>query len=218
MTVFIGISGPIAAGKSTLAKGLAQILGLYGRSAQIIPFAYGLKYLAGLYDSPYMYRIAYDYFRTLGYNHDVSLCGVQKLIEAFLLFPIDDTDKKPRRLYQFIGTELGRDTIDPNIWVNALHKRYLEHYPTAQFILIDDLRFPNECDFINVHIQLHADTDSAKNILAARYSQLPPEYTYTNHKSEQTQLSLPDYRLPVDYTVLDVLSIAEQLHVDFPVL
>ena len=43
-----------------------------------------------------------------------------------------------RRLLQRMGTEMGRDTIDQNIWVNELDK------VEANKIVVTDCRFPNE--------------------------------------------------------------------------
>ncbi len=51
-------------------------------------------------------------------------------------FLVED-DTKPRRLYQYIGTDICR-AYDPEIWVKLLRKKL-----TAD-IAIDDLRFPNE--------------------------------------------------------------------------
>lgn len=50
----------------------------------------------------------------------------------------------PRNMLQLMGTEVGRDMIDPNIWVYSLERR-LELYPN---VVIADVRFPNEIKFI----------------------------------------------------------------------
>lgn len=47
----------------------------------------------------------------------------------------------PRILLQQLGTECGRDTLHPNIWVNALFSTY---DPDNSNWIITDLRFPNE--------------------------------------------------------------------------
>jgi hypothetical protein len=50
----------------------------------------------------------------------------------------------PRNMLQLMGTEVGRDMIDSNIWVYSLERR-LELYPN---VVIADVRFPNEIKFI----------------------------------------------------------------------
>lgn len=52
-------------------------------------------------------------------------------------------DKKGRKLLQLLGTECGRNCIDPNIWVYKWWERVQVHGPN-KFILCDDLRFVNE--------------------------------------------------------------------------
>ena len=47
----------------------------------------------------------------------------------------------PRILLQQLGTECGRDTLHPNIWVNALFSTYNSNNSNW---IITDLRFPNE--------------------------------------------------------------------------
>jgi RecA/RadA recombinase len=51
-------------------------------------------------------------------------------------------DEKEGKLLQVIGTEWGRETKGENIWVDALRRHILGS--KAQYILIDDMRFPNE--------------------------------------------------------------------------
>lgn len=49
-----------------------------------------------------------------------------------------------RRLLQVFGTEVGRELLGQDVWVNALHKQ-LE--PTKNYV-ITDVRFPNEARFV----------------------------------------------------------------------
>jgi len=50
----------------------------------------------------------------------------------------------PRNMLQIMGTEAGRDTFHPDLWILALEKK-LGMY---QNVVISDVRFPNEIDFI----------------------------------------------------------------------
>ena len=52
----------------------------------------------------------------------------------------------PRYMLQFMGTEVMRNNLHPEIWALATEKRILEmsqDYPWANFV-ISDVRFPNE--------------------------------------------------------------------------
>lgn len=50
----------------------------------------------------------------------------------------------PRAMLQLMGTEAGRDTFHPDLWVLSLEKRAKSNEHTV----IADVRFPNECDAI----------------------------------------------------------------------
>jgi len=52
----------------------------------------------------------------------------------------------PRKLYQFVGTELLRNQFDENIWVKLLNKKI--HMMNSNRIVISDCRFPNEEKYI----------------------------------------------------------------------
>src|SRR5687767_1356970 len=63
----------------------------------------------------------------------------------------------PRKLLQLMGTECGRETLHPNIWINALMADYKrqdthKHYPDGigkyPNWIITDVRFPNEVEAI----------------------------------------------------------------------
>lgn len=51
--------------------------------------------------------------------------------------------KSPREFMQLLGTEFGRNLIDPNIWVRAWHHAVAQ-VPEGIGIVVDDCRFPNE--------------------------------------------------------------------------
>lgn len=52
-------------------------------------------------------------------------------------------DERGRRLLQLLGTECGRQCIDPDIWVKQwIH--YIETQTFASVIIADDVRFENE--------------------------------------------------------------------------
>jgi hypothetical protein len=54
--------------------------------------------------------------------------------------------KTPRHAMQTLGTEWGRDLIGKNMWLNTTQMRINSN--PLQSIVIDDLRFPNEYEFL----------------------------------------------------------------------
>lgn len=54
-------------------------------------------------------------------------------------------DDKGRRLLQLLGTEIGRECIDPDIWIKKWELTCLELKP--EVCIIDDVRFENEIEF-----------------------------------------------------------------------
>lgn len=209
MTIHIGISGPIAAGKSTLARGLADIFDLMGYKAKIIPFATGLKYLATLYDNPQWHLRAFAYFIDLGYTREESIEGVMKLLEGFITYPIHD-GVKPRKLFQFIGTEVGRDTVDKDVWIKAV-QREIERQDLLDFVISDDMRFVNES--AAVHLRIAITTEEQEKLYEARQAQFPKEYFYSDHPSEKERdlLYAPDFEIGIDSKTSDVIKLAKSV-------
>jgi energy-coupling factor transporter ATP-binding protein EcfA2 len=88
---------------------------------------------------------------------------------------------KDRKLLQWLGTDWGRETLSPTIWVDlwkADVSSTLEHYP-RHFLVCDDVRFDNEADAIHelggVVVSITADR-ALERITTANGIQ--------NHKSE----------------------------------
>lgn len=61
---------------------------------------------------------------------------------------IPELGQSPRELLQSLGTEWGR-SISSDVWIWALEQRVKAH--KATFIVIDDVRFPNEADWVLNH-------------------------------------------------------------------
>jgi len=64
-----------------------------------------------------------------------------------------------KTLLQLLGTEWGRKTVDPNVWVNVLQAkvRAIRNLDPNAKIVIDDCRFPNELeafpDFLKIRLE-----------------------------------------------------------------
>lgn len=57
-----------------------------------------------------------------------------------------EKDEKGRELLQKLGTDLGR-TNNPNVWVNCVKEIVKALQTEYDFVLIPDVRFPNEMDW-----------------------------------------------------------------------
>lgn len=55
-----------------------------------------------------------------------------------------EKDAKGRRLLQLLGTECGRECVDPNIWVRKWAIDARNELNTCCTVIADDVRFPNE--------------------------------------------------------------------------
>jgi len=56
-----------------------------------------------------------------------------------------DKVKSPRTMQRLIGTDWGRNSISEDVWINHLKKRMGKK---KNFFAIDDVRFPNELEFL----------------------------------------------------------------------
>jgi hypothetical protein len=57
--------------------------------------------------------------------------------------------RTPRHMMQTLGTEWGREQVNPHIWVIAMEQQMLKNP-----MLVSDVRFANEADLIRKHGQL----------------------------------------------------------------
>jgi predicted kinase len=76
--------------------------------------------------------------RALGLS-DLELEGAWKEKPCDLL-----NGKTPRYAMQTLGTEWGRNMIDPNFWVDAWFRRAHHVMAHGDNVVVDDCRFPNE--------------------------------------------------------------------------
>lgn len=84
------------------------------------------------------------------------------------------TNVTPRRMMQWIGTDLLRNQISDNIWLATLKLRLSNTVTTRHNIVITDLRFPNEIDMIRnmggtIVRVIRPDTDPSEEDLRAKH-------------------------------------------------
>lgn len=88
------------------------------------------------------------------------LYEMQQVIYKIAKLPYN-TDTKDRTLLQFLGTDWGRKTIDPNIWINVMDLRLASLKFSKENIFITDARFPNEIELLEKYnfkiVQIQCD-------------------------------------------------------------
>lgn len=115
----IGIAGPAHCGKDTVADYLVKHAPQYHK----VSFADPMKTMLG-----------------------VGLGLTKEQLYGDLKETVDDRyGCSPRHMMQTIGTEWGREMIDPDIWVKAM----LHHIHEP--VIIPDVRFENEAAFVREH-------------------------------------------------------------------
>jgi len=125
----IGLAGPKGVGKTTIAKELARKIGPSCWS-QVFSFADPIRNMA----------------RAFGLS-DFQLSDTkekEKVIEGLGI--------SPREFMQRIGTDFGR-SISKDVWIHAMEQRIKGEmcYWDVLTVIIDDVRFDNEAEFIRAH-------------------------------------------------------------------
>jgi hypothetical protein len=57
-------------------------------------------------------------------------------------------EKSPRQLLQTLGTEWGRGTVHPEIWIRIAMERASQHMAVGRCVVVTDVRFDNEAQAI----------------------------------------------------------------------
>lgn len=207
----IGISGPIASGKSTLGKSLKSVFELLDIPTRIVPFAEDLKWIASLQGNADVVPQLLRYFRMLDYDETTVWRGVAMVLNGFMLHPIVD-GLKPRKLYQYLGTEAGRNTVDEDLWINGV-KRKINGDSITSYFISDDVRFCNETKALNYHVRISTNgTAAVESAYEARKALYPPEYFFSDHQSENEVLPAADYVIPTNFTTVEVIDLAKHIN------
>lgn len=117
----IGIAGRARSGKDTVASFIIAAIGGY-RYSFADPIRAMLVPLGVDMNDPYWQARKEDVIPALGVS--------------------------PRRMMQTLGTEWGRQLINPDLWLIMAHQRLLQNGPG---MIIPDVRFENEAAWIRKH-------------------------------------------------------------------
>ena len=131
----IGLCGLISSGKGTVADHLMEEHDYIG-----VSFAETLKDAAAC---------IFGWDRDMLEGSDAQARAERELKDEWWSRRLG-FDVSPRSMLQFMGTEVMRNNLHPEIWAYATEKRILEmsrDYPWANFV-ISDVRFPNEFQMI----------------------------------------------------------------------
>lgn len=132
--IVIGLHGPIGSGKDTLARGLRQAVS--DRRVLSFKFARALYAMAQQIDPAFYPEMLHD-------AKEAPLLGRPELGTR-------------RNFLEKLGTEFGRNLIDPDFWVKTLEADIAFAEPVVA--VVTDVRFPNEAAWIRkngilVHLQ-----------------------------------------------------------------
>lgn len=164
--MIIALTGLAGSGKSTAAKHLVEKHGF-----TLVKFAAPLK----------------DMLRPLGLG-DREIEGDLKEVPCALL-----GGRTPRHAMQTLGTEWGRECMDPDLWIRIALKRAAAELDQGGKVVMDDCRFPNEAEAVlarggsivritrdGEHVQI---TRNSAGDHASEGAELPWTWEILNNKS-----------------------------------
>lgn len=142
MTKLIGIGGRLAAGKDVVADHLVEKHGWVklGMSDALLSMALTLN--------PY---IPYRRFEDSKYGRPLEEPKYIRLSEIVsrLGYVQAKDNTEVRRFLQVLGTDVGRDMIDENLWVKKADEAIQTLRDQGKNVVITGIRFPNEFNMIS---------------------------------------------------------------------
>jgi hypothetical protein len=122
--MLIGLCGPAGAGKNTLAELLTDS------------------------DRCSFHQLAFadPLYECISVITGISVAGLQQRDAKEAVIPW--LGKSPRQMLQTLGTEWGRETVNPHIWIRIAIERAIPHLATGRGVVITDVRFDNEAQAI----------------------------------------------------------------------
>lgn len=189
----VGISGPIASGKTTLAQKLLEMAQNEGYAATIASFATGIREIIAMEQMNGRVTMLALLLSKWGCDSTEAHMTALAIDQAMTTYP-STPGVKNRRLLQTIGTEIGRNMLSPNIWIYRT-QQVIKEQPFVDFAFSDDLRFDNEVMAVDVHIAILPN-----ECYEQRKEKYGMNYIYTNHASEQSLTLPPLLTIPACFT------------------
>lgn len=175
----IAFCGPRATGKSTLADYLVERYGFAKRS-----LAAPIKQIVnGAPKDPHERHIyLWDWAARL--FPGMSMTAQAKFVtETARMLSLE---KDPGRRAQLLGTDIGR-ALDDEVWIRYL----LRGLPDGD-VVVDDVRFENECEVLRTAGFVLVRLTAPPNVLAARLAARAAERRDPDHASERGLEGIPD--------------------------
>lgn len=128
-------------GSKPKVYGRRRLIGMTGRAGS------GKTLAAGMIPGAVVIQLADPLYAALA-----TLLGVPEVLlrdRGFKERPIDWIGKSPRQLLQSLGTEWGRDSVRPDLWLEQCRRRIamLQEHGVGT-IVVADVRFENEASMI----------------------------------------------------------------------
>lgn len=188
--MLVGISGPIASGKTTLATKLSHNL-----NGEVGSFASNLKQLCSLQQEQADFWRVYDLLRDWHICKEDAGDLTDQVFDAFICYPTIDGIKN-RRLLQVVGTDIFR-AYKENFWIDL----FLQQNKNKPLVFVDDVRFDNEVDILDFHIRI----DTNKFPLYYEINKSHFSLTYFGQHSSENGITKPaNYIIDVGFTDIEV--------------
>lgn len=201
MVTIIGISGKIGSGKNYLAEKLMQEFEALGNTIAEASFAGGLR--------DELNRVIKTIkVEALDGNTGVDIIDKIKNIyrfseeEATLMYSCLINDimhvdglnansrtESIRRALQILGTDIRRNQ-NTNYWVEL----FFAHVPAADFVLVTDVRFPNEADSILKNNGVLLRLELSQEIIDERIKERDGILYSDEAKTHRSEVALDDYK------------------------
>ena len=167
MKKLIGISGRIGSGKSTLAGYLMQII-----KGECVIESIGNE-------------VKRECSRIFGF--DLNLAYSQGGKNKKIYIPAQGKTMTIREILQWWGADIMRTLVDPDYWIKAIDRTW-----GSGVIIIDDIRFPNEADYIKKHGGYLIRLDTTYTETSIEIANHPSETALDDYQGFDLRLS-PEY-------------------------
>jgi hypothetical protein len=128
------------------------------------------------------------------YGVDIPLSAFAKPDEKERLRPewplFNGQTASIRRILQYVGTDIGRNQIDPDVWVRPVVNFYQQMNP-QHVLIVSDLRFPGEYqafrhlpgEIMCLRVNRHSVSKSAEHVSESLFDRIPVTHQIDNNGS-----------------------------------